>query len=113
MTQCAAVNLKELVILNTNQARPMSYHERTGHILLPQDNPIQAEVTKLVNYATEHKMKVNTKKTKAMVINQAKSVDVLPVVKMDNYEIIEVLDEIKLLGIIIRNDLKWHSNRKK
>ena len=52
MTQCAAVNLKELVILNTNQARPRSYHERSGHILLPQDNPIQAEVTKLVNYAT-------------------------------------------------------------
>ena len=78
MTQCAAVNLKELATLNTNQARPRSYHERTGHVLLPQDNPIQAEVTNLVNYATEHKMKVNTKKTKVMVFNQATSVDVLP-----------------------------------
>ena len=57
-------------------------------------------------------MKVNTKKTQAIVFNQAKSVDVLPVVKMDNNEIIEVVDEIKLLGIMIRNDLKWHSNTK-
>ena len=57
-------------------------------------------------------MKVNTKKTQAIVFNQAKSVDVLPVVKMDNNEIIEVVDEINLLGIMIRNDLKWHSSTK-
>ena len=112
MTQCAAVNLKQLATLNTNQVRPASYHERTGHMIAPQDNPIQEEVTKLVKYATEHKMKVNTKKTKAMVFNQAKSVDILPEIRMDNDDNIEVVDEIKLLGIIIRNDLKWHSNTK-
>ena len=55
-------------------------------------------------------MKVNTKKTNTMVFNQAKSVDVLPELKMGGNEIIEVVDEIKLLGIIVRNDMKWHSN---
>ena len=29
---------------------------------------------------------------------------------MQDGEIIEVVDEMKLLGIIVRNDLKWHSN---
>ena len=110
MTQCAAVDLKKIAVPNTNTVRPRSYHERTGHMLLPEDNPIQEEVTKLVNYANKHKMKVNTKKTKAMVFNQAKSVDVLPVVKMGDNEIIEVVDELKLLRIIVRNDMKWHSN---
>ena len=82
MTQCATVDLKSLAEPNINKDRPRSYHERTGHMLLPQDNPIQEEVNKLVNYATTHKMKVNTKKTKTMLFNQAKSVDVLPELKM-------------------------------
>ena len=55
-------------------------------------------------------MKINIKKTKAMVFNKAKSVDVLPVLKMQGSDAIEVIDEIKLLGIIIRNGLKWQSN---
>ena len=58
MTQCAAVNLKKLAVPNPNQVGPRQYHERTGHILLPKDNPIQTEVIKLVNYAKERKMKL-------------------------------------------------------
>ena len=57
-------------------------------------------------------MKVNKKKTKATVFNQAKSGGVLPEIKMDNDDKVEVIDEIKLLEIIKRNDLKWHSNTK-
>ena len=71
MTQCAAVNLKKVARQNPNQVRPRQYHERTEHILLPQDNPIQTQVTNLVRYAKEHKMKVNTSKTKTMIFNQA------------------------------------------
>ena len=46
-----------------------------------------------------------------MVFNQAKSVDILPEVKLDENEL-EVVEETKLLGIILRNDLKWQSNTK-
>ena len=35
MTQCAAVNLKQLATLNTNQVQPARYHERTGHMIAP------------------------------------------------------------------------------
>ena len=45
MTQCAAVDLKRLAVPNINKDRPRSYHERTGHMLLHQDNPIQGKST--------------------------------------------------------------------
>ena len=48
-----------------------------------------------------------------MVFNQAKSVDVLPEIMMDSNYTIEVVDEIKLLGIFIRNNLELYSNTKK
>ena len=47
-----------------------------------------------------------------MIFNQAKTVDVLPEVMLDDDNIIETVDEIKLLGVIIRNDLKWQANTK-
>ena len=48
-----------------------------------------------------------------MVFNQARSVDILPELKLDEENFIEVVDEIKLLGVIIKNDLKWQSNTRK
>ena len=47
-----------------------------------------------------------------MIFNQAMSVDVVPEVKLDDGNIIEIVDEIKLLGVIIRSDLKWQANTK-
>lgn len=47
-----------------------------------------------------------------MIFNQATSVDVHPKVKIDQDNIIEVVEQMKLLGIIIRSDMKWSSNTK-
>ena len=111
MTQCAAINLKKATVPNQTSPQPWQYHERTGHVLRPEDNPIQTEVIALAKYAEDHKMKINKNKTKVMVFNQAKSVDILPEVKLDENEL-EVVEETKFLGIILRNDLKWQSNTK-
>ena len=49
MTQCAALNLKEMTVPdpNPNMDLPKQYHERTGHVLQAENNPIQGEVEKL------------------------------------------------------------------
>ena len=54
-------------------------------------------------------MKVNKKKTKIMLFNNAKKNDFTPVMKLDN-ELLEVSEEIKLLGVKITTDLKWNAN---
>ena len=57
-------------------------------------------------------MVINETKTKVMIFNQATSIDVHPTVTLDQNKILEVVDEMKPLGVMIRSDMKWHSNTK-
>ena len=75
-------------------------------------NHLQTCLDSLKEYAKENKMVINETKTKVMIFNQATSIDVHPIVKLDQNKIIEVVDEMKLLGVMIRSDMKWHSNTK-
>ena len=51
-------------------------------------------------------MEIKFKKTKLMVFNAAKSIDFLPKIEVDNHPI-DVVEEVKMLGLIVRSDLKW------
>ena len=44
-----------------------------------------------------------------MLFNTSKKRDFTPKLKINNEEI-DVVDELKLLGVMITNDLKWNSN---
>ena len=50
MTQCAALDLKKIAVLDPNPTPSPSrpYHARTGHVLLKKDNPLIEEVEKLL-----------------------------------------------------------------
>ena len=54
-------------------------------------------------------MKLNKKKTKVMIFNTAKTRDFTPQLEVEGYTL-EVVEEIKLLGVQITSDLKWTSN---
>ena len=54
-------------------------------------------------------MKINYGKTKLMVFNPGHSRDFLPRFTFNNDEL-DVVDEFKLLGVIIRSDLSWEQN---
>ena len=114
MTQLAALDLKKIAVQDPNPtpSLPRQYHERTGHVLLKKDNPLSEELEKFKNYAKTNQMVINEEKTKLMIFNTATSVDVMPELEISNGKVIEVVDETKLLGLIVRSDLKWHSNTK-
>ena len=81
--------------------------------MLPQDaNPLQVQLDDLKEYARTHQMKINEAKTRILICNQATSVDVFPQVRLNNKDEIGVVEHMKLLGIIIRSDMKWSSNTK-
>ena len=65
--------------------------------------------SKILNYVNLNKMKLNTKKTKIMLFNPSQNIDFSPDLAI-NGEKLELVEEFKLLGIIIRSDLKWFSN---
>ena len=114
MTQCVAIDLKRDTILDPNPTKdlPKQYHERTGHVLPPDSNCIQEQVEQLIKYAQENKMKLNEDKTKIMLFNRATTIDVLPQVKLSDSKFIELVEETKLLGIMIQSDMNWKSNTK-
>ena len=61
-------------------------------------------------FAKENKMKINYKKTKVMVFSRAKKIDFPLEVSFPGGEILERLTEVKLLGVMITDNLSWQSN---
>ena len=114
MTVAEAIHLKKKVIVNPNPnpPRPLQYHERTGHILPEGQSSVQALLTDLSIYAEDHQMKVNIDKTKVMLFNKARKYDFLPNCHFKDGEMLQIVEEIKLLGVVVRSDLSWSSNCK-
>ena len=58
------------------------------------------------------KMKMNEKKTKAMIFNMSKKYQFSTNLNLNN-QLIEIINEAKLLGLWITSDMKWNLNTKK
>ena len=54
-------------------------------------------------------MRINFEKTKVMLFNSCRSKDLNPEMNVEG-KTIQVVEETKLLGLLITNDLKWTSN---
>ena len=54
-------------------------------------------------------MKLNEKKTKQVIFNFNKNKQFITDIKLKG-ESLEIVDEVKLLGVVINNDLKWDKN---
>ena len=55
-------------------------------------------------------MVINKKKTKVIMFNQARDYDFPPEISVDADENLEVVEELKLLGVLISSDLSWSAN---
>ena len=54
-------------------------------------------------------MKVNNKKTKLMLFNNCKKWNFMPELRLDGHDMV-LEEEMRLLGVVIRSDMKWSSN---
>ena len=111
LTLAEAINLptKLEYIPDSVRQQPDNYHARTGHVLPVERSLVHRQLEKTREYAVNNDMMINYKKTKAMVFNPCTSVDFMPDLRMEEHEL-EVVDEVRLLGIIISSDLKWSAN---
>ena len=55
-------------------------------------------------------MVINEDKTKVMLFNQGRKYDFLPNITTESGDMLEVVEEFKLLGPVVRSDLSWRSN---
>jgi hypothetical protein len=83
--------------------------KRTGNVKSVQNSNVYSQLQKTLDYANKNDMKINFKKTKFMVFNPCSSINFMPEFSLQNNEL-EVVEEMRLLGIVIRSDLKWTAN---
>ena len=109
-TVLTSVDLKQRLVPDPAPTRPVPQRGRTEHLLPRQDNPLQAEVDSIVKYSKEKKMVLNPIKTKIMIFNPLKKYDVLPLIETEPGIQIEVVEKHKILGQIVRSDMRTISN---
>ena len=105
-----SINLKDILVpADPDRVQPDTFHARTGHVLTPEDSAVYNQLVKTNEYAAENQMKINDKKTKLMVFNPCTSVDFAPVFQLNGNQL-DVVEEMRLLGVIVRSDMTWKSN---
>ena len=111
LTLAEAINLNEKLVSVSASERPLpdTYHARTGHVLPKNSSAVQKQLLSIEKYAQKNEMKFNHKKSKVMIFNPCWSKDFMPELELDKNEL-EVVEEMRLLGVVVRSDLKWTAN---
>ena len=111
MTYLNSLHLKKCVKENgDNMPHPRLLHDRTGHYLPESESIMQKQVEKLKSFVQENEMKINQEKSKVMIFNTSRKYDFTPQISIDGENYLEVVEEMKLLGIIIQSNMKWTAN---
>jgi hypothetical protein len=110
VTMAEAIDLKDrLVPAAADRPQPDNFHARTGHTLPTLQSQVYNQLLKTERYAEDNDMKINYRKTKFILFNPAKSLDFMPEFNLGGNDI-ELVEEMRVLGLIIRSDLKWSTN---
>ena len=104
-----SLKLKEILVNDPEPVRPEQYHARLGLKLPTELSKVFSELKSISEYSEANNMKLNFDKTKFMLFNPTKSFDFIPeLIINDTY--IETLDQMKILGVIVSDDLSWKAN---
>ena len=111
MTMAQSLCLKNDLVTDTDKSwiKPLRMRERYEQVLPDEKNKMQGELNKLCDYADKNQMKLNKDKTKVMLFNTSKQRDFMPEIKAGN-QVLEVVDQYKLVGVMISSNLKWDEN---
>ena len=108
-TIAESMNLKDNLDDNSDRPLPDMFHAQTGHKLDNNKSLVHKELMEIQEYSINNQMKLNLAKTKLMLFNPTLSFDFVPDFTVEDTEI-ETVEDMKLLGLILRNDLSWKSN---
>ena len=89
--------------------QPDPYRARTGHKLIDEKSKVLKQLKDTKLYADNNNMRINFSKTKLMLFNPCRNKDFLPSMDFDGIPV-ELVEQTKLLGLIISSDLSWDAN---
>ena len=106
-----SIDLKQCLVPTTvDRTRPVTFNERTGHILPPENNLLQFYLRDTEKFTQDNKMVINTSKTKVMKFSRSKKWDFPPELEFSNGTQIECIPDTKLVGVMISQNLGWKKN---
>ena len=110
-TVAVSINLKSSLVQDTRRKiQPLNYNERTSQVLPRKDNLLQQFLDEGEQFTLSNGMKINSKKTKILKFNKSRKHDFPPELYLSDGQMLEVVEEIKLVGVMVSQDLKWQKN---
>ena len=111
MTIAEAVKLKQDLVTVPLSSRPLPdmFHARTGHSLPQSKSKVFQQLEKTLLYSEQNEMRINFSKTKLMLFNSSKTLDFMPEFTLEGQQI-ELVSDVKLLGLHISSNMKWKRN---
>ena len=109
MTILESFNLQEVLIPNPKRTLPDNFHARLGLKLDHTKSQVYSQIEEIEKYSKINEMKINCEKSKFMLFNPTENFDFIPEHKVDG-KFLATEEEMKILGLTLRNDLKWRSN---
>ena len=80
-----------------------------GYFISNKNLKTQEYLNSICNWTTTNKMELNRKKSKAMIFNFTRDYQFTSRTTMDD-DVIDIIKETKLLGVMVADDLSWDSN---
>ena len=106
-----SINLKlNLVPDPVERPKPLTFHERNELVLPAANNLLQYYLSDTEKFAVENQMVINPKKTKVICFNKTRKWNFPPEVHFSDNKTLQYETEVKLVGVIVSDDLKWVKN---
>ena len=83
--------------------------QQNNQFLPPENFLSQDYLNKVCSWTNEKEMKLNSKKSQYMIFNFSRNYQFSTRLQMEG-NLLEQVRKTKLLGVIVRDDLKWHEN---
>ena len=107
------INLrKSLKKDNRMLQKPLNFHNRSGHQIEVSKFLTLVKLQDVKNYAKESERVINLSKTKIMLFNKSSKHDFMPEIDIFSGEMLEDVEEFKVLGLIFFTDLRWNKHVK-
>ena len=104
------VNLLSIGIASNNFRMHVASDIPTNGYIIPNENlKTQNYLSKINEWTTDNKMKINREKSKVMIFNFTKDYQCTSRTQIENVPL-EVIKETKLLGVMINDQLNWDKN---
>ena len=78
-------------------------------VVNPEENVLQNELDRFYTETSANNFVINNKKTNIMICNKSRKYAFATEYKIGNSEVLQVENELKVLGVMIQDNLKWDS----